>query len=621
MQPMNNKLDQREEEGEIVDQEAAGEPEGMEPAKKRATKEVGKKVGDKTTQKATKKVSIRRAPAKATESISAVHEAECATHALTMPTSRAKLAAFLLEHMELRLAERALLEGNSAPLDYLEHAFFEPCMQRNEHMAKLPVSLPIGQPVGLPIALPLLHDAAALKANSGVRANLGVRDCVVWANRGGGKTFLGAVATLLDMIFKPGIEIRILASSIEQASRMHAHLLRFFTLESFSSLVEGKATTRRLELHNGSRVEVLAQSHASVRGTRVQKLRCDEVDVLSQDLWEAAQLVTRSAKCGAIEVIGSVDCLSTMHKPHGIMRDIVAEAYEGKRRLFRWGVVDTLETCGDEYVCEGVVDEAGVRIVPTCVLLEECGGRAKRRSEDAGGFMPVRDAITLKGRVSQSMWKSEMLCQRPRRSDSVYPEFDVARHVINDMCVVEARVRRKNLQLVGGFDFGFRAPSALVLAAVDEAGVMWILDEWVQSEVTLAVHIERIKGGGEEGWPRPDWLAVDPAGKAQILQTGTSAVEDMRAAGLVVRYKSASINSGLKLVKARLDPAAGDPRLLVHARCKTLISCLERYHYSYDDKESLVPVKDGFDHAPDALRYLVQHVDKPMKAWSGNYLR
>ena len=41
-------------------------------------------------------------------------------------------------------------------------------------------------------------------------------DAVVWANRGGGKTMLGAAATLLDLLFKPGIDIRILGGSRAQ---------------------------------------------------------------------------------------------------------------------------------------------------------------------------------------------------------------------------------------------------------------------------------------------------------------------------------------------------------------------------------------------------------------------
>ncbi|MFN9994008.1 MAG: hypothetical protein ACK54H_11745, partial [Phycisphaerales bacterium] len=85
------------------------------------------------------------------------------------PHNRIALHEFLRRFLKVNVRQVPLLDGHSAPMSYLEHAFF-------------------GDRIG--VSLP--------------------SDCVVWANRGGGKTFLGAVATLLDMLFKPGISIRIL---------------------------------------------------------------------------------------------------------------------------------------------------------------------------------------------------------------------------------------------------------------------------------------------------------------------------------------------------------------------------------------------------------------------------
>src|SRR5688572_16466067 len=50
-------------------------------------------------------------------------------------------------------------------------------------------------------------------------------DQVVWASRGGGKTRLGAVATLLDLLHKPNVQVRILGGSMEQSLKMWEHLL------------------------------------------------------------------------------------------------------------------------------------------------------------------------------------------------------------------------------------------------------------------------------------------------------------------------------------------------------------------------------------------------------------
>lgn len=508
-----------------------------------------------------------------------------------MPRSREELVAWVRAHVGITMADRALIDGHAAPLDYLCHAFFEPGMSGGDEAG--------GAAAGG------AHDA--------------VRDCVVWANRGGGKTFLGAVATLLDLVYKPGIEIRILAGSIEQAGRMHAHLRRLLARPVFEGLVRGKTTDRRVELRTHSRVEVLAQSQASIRGTRVQKLRCDEVDLFTRDAWEAAQLVTRSTRCGEILVRGSIDCLSTMHRPHGVMRELVAEAHAGRRRLFQWGVVDTLEACGPEHACQESREPDGRVVRAACPLLDDCGGRAKR--EGHSGFVPIRDAITLKGRVSVATWTSEMLSVRPRRTDAVYAEFDPVVHVRAEMDEVEALARSGAVPLVAGMDFGYRNPSAVVLAVLESASdTLYVLDEWIKAGLTVDAHAEAITSGLGRGWPVPAWIGVDPAGVATGGQTGTSPVQDLRAKGLVIRVRRSRVLAGVELVRARLAPAAGAPRLFVHARCRGLIEALEKYHYSEEDPTSEAPVKDGADHACDALRYMVHCLDKPYQTRGASYL-
>ena len=139
--------------------------------------------------------------------------------------------------------------GASAPFDYLARAYFEPAS-----------------------------------------------DQVVHACRGGGKTRLAAVATLLDLLHKPGISVRILGGSLEQSTRMWEHLLPDLTHSARELLKRRTGNARRVTLSNGSSCAVLTQSERCVRGLRVQKLRCDEVEVFTPEVWEAAQLVTRSSR-------------------------------------------------------------------------------------------------------------------------------------------------------------------------------------------------------------------------------------------------------------------------------------------------------------------------------------
>ncbi|HEX8875338.1 MAG TPA: hypothetical protein VF777_01215 [Phycisphaerales bacterium] len=510
------------------------------------------------------------------------------------PRDRGALERWLREALDLSFAP-PLIEGHRSPFDYLCHAFFQ---GRDGFVA-----------------------AADMHAAADTPAAL---DCVVWACRGGGKTFLGALATALDLIFKPGIEIRILGGSMDQSRRMHAHLRRLFARPLLEPLVKGKPGETGLILKNGSEVELLAQSHASVRGTRVQTLRCDEAELFKPDVLEATMLTTRSRTVtipgvGTTVLTGTIECLSTMHIPFGVMHRLLRETIEGRRTLFKWGVADVLETCPASRSCEG------------CVLRPECDGRAKRADGAGGGHIPIDDAVRMKRRVSLATWNAEMLCLRPNRTHAVFPEFDSAVHVFSEERVPRVLSAADSSPgslpsprgaecVLCGMDFGIRSPAVVLWALRRADDVLEIVEERHIEGVTLPEHIAAIVRGGEFGWPKPAWIGIDPAGAAENDQTGKSAADLLTEAGLAVKKKRTSVKDGLNLVRARLAPADGTPpRLRVHSRCEKLIESLERYHYDPNKPESTEPVKDGFDHAVDALRYLITNLDRASRTESRTY--
>jgi hypothetical protein len=489
----------------------------------------------------------------------------------TIPQNATELHGWIRRNLGVSLAREPLAPGHQAPFEYILHSFFGDELDGGAALAS-----------GAQRADAACHD---------------VHDSVVWANRGGGKTFLGAIATALDLLFKPGIEVRILAGSLDQAARMHHHLRGFFSDPDLLERVQGRITDRRLILKNGSRLELLAQSQTSVRGTRVQKLRCDELDLFDEHVWEAAQLTTRSERCGHWRVRGTIECFSTMHRPHGLMSRLIEEAREGKRRLLRWNVMDVLETCPPERDCG------------SCALWPECQGKAK---EKAPGHLSIDDAVRQKSRVSLAVWESEMLCLRARRTESVFPEFDVGSHVIHQ------EPDEAPACWLAGMDFGYRAPTVILWATLDGRGVLRIVDEHIVSQALLHEHIRALR---ESAYPRPAWIGIDPAGKQQNDQTGRSAAQVLSEAGFRWRARASRITAGLQAIRARLKPADGSlPRLLIHARCRQLIEAMEKYHYDASRPDKEEPVKDGPDHAVDALRYLIVNLDLAWEVRSENYL-
>ncbi len=260
----------------------------------------------------------------------------------------------------------------------------------------------------------------------------------------------------------------------------------------------------------------------------------------------------------------------------------------------------------------------GAPVERDCVLLAECGGRAKRPEEGGvareTGHLSVADAVVMKGRVSEDTWAAEMLCARARRSETVFPEFDRDVHVLYD-----DGWERGGLKWVAGIDFGIRAPAVVVWGVVDAAGVVTVVDERVEPGLILKSHIGAIMSGK---WPRPDWVGVDPAGNSRNDQTGESNVQVLRRAGLVVRDRRLRRHVGWEMLRARLRPADGSAaRLRVHCRCRKLIEALACYRFPPGRPWSDEPMKEGHEHAADALRYLVVNLERGVEGKAWNYLR
>ncbi|HLL90560.1 MAG TPA: hypothetical protein VK324_14765, partial [Tepidisphaeraceae bacterium] len=430
----------------------------------------------------------------------------------TRPVNAEQLHAWVKLFGGIDVPRRAVCPHHDAPFDYLAAAFFEPA-----------------------------------------------KDLVVWAPRGGGKTRLGAVATLLDLVHKPGTAVRLLGGSEEQAMRMWEHLAHALTAIDerlvTDRLLAGKPQRRRAALANGSTAAVLAQSETAVRGQRVQKLRCDEVELFDESVWEAAQLVTRSAPAAVADdrgsaaarsrrrakaklrppppdTAGTVEALSTLHNPYGLMDRVIARARENGVRVVHWCLLDVLERCPPERECG------------TCPLWAECGGVAKTRCD---GFVRVDDAIAHKRRVSGETWEAEVLCRRPNRKGCVFPAFDAAVHVREPQWAVgsgqwAATSRRphcpppaNHCPLSLAIDFGFANPFVCLWVATSADGVAHVVDEYVQAGRTVAEHVAEIEA---RPWGRVPRIACDPAGAGRNDQTAESNVQLLKRRGYAVKFRA-----------------------------------------------------------------------------------
>jgi Terminase RNaseH-like domain len=423
-------------------------------------------------------------------------------------------------------------------------------------------------------------------------------DLIAWAPRGGGKTTLGAIATLLDLLHKPSCQIRILGGSLEQSLRMWEHLLPMVENHAQDQLTDDRSRSRKISFKNGSAAAVLTQSQRSVRGQRVQKLRCDEVELFDREIWTAAQLVTRSRTQQELPpeqrdqwpegIRARIEALSTMHAPYGLMQELVESASMRGVEVVHWCLLDVLEKCPEERPCQG------------CALEEDCHGAARAGT----GFFRIDDAIAMKHRVSRETWEAEILCRRPSREAAVFPSFKGSQHVNEQAWWPVDRDLKRTLAV----DFGFRNPFVCLWVLSDRQGRVYVFDEIYLTEQTLENLVGMIRS---KPYPGFDQVCCDPAGNQPNHQTSHTNVAVLRKAGFTVHTKGTRVQDGIDEIRTALNPAAGESTLRIHPRCTNLIRSMELYHYE-KKRGNEVPLKDNInDHCIDALRYFYmnRHAD------------
>ena len=498
----------------------------------------------------------------------------------TRPRTRRDLKNYVKVFLGLDIPNKKICREHNTPMDYLWHSFSadfatekEPLTAENTESPKKKLKLRISAD-------------SACSAVKRINA-----DAIVWANRAGGKTELAAVATLLDCIFKPKCQVRILGGSGEQSGRMYEYLTGFLR-NGFQEFLAAPVLKAKCRFTNNSAVEVLTQSATSVRGQHIQKLRCDEVELFDEDVFAAAKFTTQSTP----KLLAAMELISTMHRPYGLMQRIVSSAPQFGTPVFKWCIWEVIERCTH-------------RSCSQCPLWCDCQAKAKQ----ANGYLKIDDCLTQMRRASRAGWEAEMLCKRPSLENVVFDEFDPARHV-------EPVDYDPNLPLYRTLDFGFVNPFVCLWIQVDSDGVVRVIDEYVRSRATIDVHAEQIKSRTPCGEEQVAATFCDPAGKSVNDVTGTSVIRELRALGIVVRFRRSGILEGIELIRRAIRSGDGQSTLIISPRCQRLIEAMQCYHYPESGSAAELPLKDGLhDHSIDALRYFFVNYKHSVKTVTRRY--
>ncbi len=166
----------------------------------------------------------------------------------------------------------------------------------------------------------------------------------VWcASRGfGGKSFLLATLAFAEATTL-NASVSVLGGSGEQSERVSGYINQFWNApKAPRQLLVDDPSKRRVKLTGGNSIEALMASQASVRGGHPQRLRLDEVDVMSMPILDAAFGQPMSKAGVRMQTVLS----STHHNPRGTMTEVLERAAKKKWPVFNWCYKETMAPNG-----------------------------------------------------------------------------------------------------------------------------------------------------------------------------------------------------------------------------------------------------------------------------------
>lgn len=198
-------------------------------------------------------------------------------------------------------------------------------------------------------------------------------------------------------------------------------------------------------------------------------------------------------------------------------------------------------------------------------------------------FIPPEEIVKAKQELTEDRFAQEYLADFRKSEGLVYKEFMRSRHVFK-------KDPQAVIKTIGGLDFGYTNPCAVITIKKDKYAVYWVTDEWYkpgQTDAQIADYVAALKW--DECYPDPE----SASGIEELKRRSVNCRE-------VLKTKD-SVRNGINTVRELFKTN----RLRVHESCQNLIWELEIYSYPPsrpDRNEDENPVKEN-DHALDALRY------------------
>lgn len=427
------------------------------------------------------------------------------------------------------------------------------------------------------------------------------------------------------------------------------------TPKQFGSL-PGPVKLEYEEVKSG--IVIVVATMASVNGQHAPFVCCDELDVMSNPrVYEESKLIASPYK-GKTPI---TFLTSTRKFSFGIVQKEIDEADKSGLHVRHWNIIDVTEKCPasrhlpeqpmvDAYYNDATLvtigkkshdalsseeqakykhDMAFAGCLTRCKMFAMCRGRlaTKQKATDPKSrvtsmLKPVTHVQAQFAKTSLDLALAQLLCRKPSTTGLVYPGFDRSIHMLTPAQILEMVtgdeqpsdltkaqlvevLKSRGVKFFAGMDFGYTHNWTLVLGFVDGPRC-FVLEAIAQAELEVEQQIEISKGRVMHYQPR---IYADPENPQAIIS--------FKKAGFKIQKVDkgpGSVISGIELVRARLRPAVGAPKLFflrneTDATIDLLAKHVGSYHWKLDAAGEPSDVPDEKDDdLPDALRYLIMGV-------------
>lgn len=264
------------------------------------------------------------------------------------------------------------------------------------------------------------------------------------ANRNGGKTMDFAILAILDALAEDDCEGANFGAIEKQALRCYGYIKRFLESEpELMSAVKGKITLGRTEFANLSWLQVLVATIAGVNSPHPQKLKADEVELISWPiLQEALSMPNSKGDIKATTILGS-----TRKYAHGPMQRLIDEKIA---TVFAWCVYEVMAPWPTDPIMQQRIKDIFIQKFGDLELLP-------KDLTKFNGYFSWEDLITRIRTLDKETFMAQWLCQKPDSSGLIYPKFDEVLN--NDPAFVLNK--EKKIQIWEDFGYAKTHPDAI----------------------------------------------------------------------------------------------------------------------------------------------------------------